>query len=433
MVPNPSIMQAVEALGYRVTVGDVATQAGMQVDLAQRELMVLASEAGGHLQVAESGDIAYLFPQNFRTVLRNKYFQIQLQEWWEKVWRVLFYLIRISFGIILILLIVLTILAIVVISSSRSGDDRRDDDRSDGGGIVFMPNFWMGDWFWFFGWGDDRPYQQRQRYQADDKPQLNFLEAVFSFLFGDGIPNRDLEERRWQAIATTIRNHQGAVIAEQIAPYLDEVGEGFANEYEEYMLPVLVRFNGVPEVSPDGQLVYHFPDLQTTAEQNRPRSVAAYLREYTWKFSQAGAGQIILAAGLGGVLFVLSLALGSALPTTGSELDALFSMLFQVSLGYSTAYLSIPLVRYFWIQWRNGKIAARNEQRQARAEALNNADETVLKKLQFARQFAVETVVSRENLAYTTETGLTEQELAQADKIDAEWQQRLESSTSGQD
>jgi len=87
MAPNPTIMQAVEHLGYRVT-GDV-TQAGLNVNLAQG-LLTLATDAGGHLQVAESGEIVYLFPQNFRAILRNKFLRLRLQEWWKKSWRVCF-------------------------------------------------------------------------------------------------------------------------------------------------------------------------------------------------------------------------------------------------------------------------------------------------------------------------------------------------------
>ncbi len=81
MAPNPNIMQAVEQLGYRVTVGDVTTQAGLNINLAQQGLLTLATDAGGHLQVAESGEIVYLFPKNFRAILRNKFLRLRLQEW----------------------------------------------------------------------------------------------------------------------------------------------------------------------------------------------------------------------------------------------------------------------------------------------------------------------------------------------------------------
>ena len=120
MTPNPQIVQSVEQLNYRVTVGDVAAQAGLELNLAQQGLLALAADAGGHMQVADSGEVVYLFPQNFRSILRDKYWSLRLQQWWEKVWKVLFYIIRISFGVILIASIILMLVAIAVIVISVS-------------------------------------------------------------------------------------------------------------------------------------------------------------------------------------------------------------------------------------------------------------------------------------------------------------------------
>jgi hypothetical protein len=430
-------MRAVEELNYRVTVGDVASQAGLDVRIAEQGLLALASEAGGHLQVAESGEIAYLFPKNFRSILQNKSLKLRLQALWNRVWRVLFYLIRISFGVFLITSIVLILLAITIIliamSSSRSDDNR---GHSSGGGALFIPHFWFGpDLFWIFTpdyYSDRTRYRRRQSRRTGSDSQMNFLEAVFSFLFGDGDPNADLEERRWRAIANVIRNQQGAVIAEQVAPYLDDVGEGYSREYEEYMLPILTRFNGRPEVSPEGQLVYHFPELQVTATEPASSSVMAYLKELPWRFSEASSGQLVLAASLGGVNLVGALVLGSLLRggTIAAQLGGLVAFvnaIYGVLLGYGIAFLAIPLIRYFWLRGRNGRVEVRNDKRRERAEALNQPDAIVQHKLAYARQFASQTVIDSRDLAYTTETDLTEQELAQADKIDAEWRRRLES------
>lgn len=430
MAANPSIMQAVEQLGYRVTVGDVAAKAGLDLNVTQQGLLALASDAGGHLQVAESGEIAYQFPQNFRAILQNKFLRLRLQEWWQKIWKVLFYLIRISFGIALLVSIVLIFVAIALIlitfNSSRDSDDSRRDDY--GGGTIFVPYYWFGsDWFWVFYPDYDTPqYQYRRR----EKSQLNFLEAVFSFLFGDGNPNANLEERRWQEIATAIRNNGGAVVAEQIAPYLDNLGEGYSREYEDYMLPVLTRFNGSPEVSPDGQIVYRFPELQVTAAQQHQQPIPAYLQELPWRFSSASSGQNILSIGLGGLNLIGGLVLGNLLAggTVAAKLGGLVAFvqsIYWLLLGYGTAFLTVPLIRYFWIQWRNSKIDFRNQQRQARAIQLNQPSADLQKKIAYARQFAAETVIDRENLVYTTETDLLEQEIEHKDQIDAEWQRRL--------
>ena len=433
MAPNPTIMQAVEQLGYRVTVGDVAAKAGLDVNFAQRELLTLASEAGGNLQVAESGDIAYLFPNNFRDILRNKFLRLQLQEWWQKIWRILFYLIRISFGIVLVASILLIFVAITILLSSGSDNNGGGEGGGGGGGggrgFFFFPYFWN-DLLWIFYWNHDEPYYQQRSRLTGQKPQMSFLEAVFSFIFGDGNPNHNLEERKWSDIATAIRNSRGAVVAEQIAPYLDNLGQGYAREYEEYMLPALARFDGRPEVSPQGQIVYHFPQLQTTATERNSQPVAAYLREMLWRFSNASSGQIMLAAGLGAVNLVGALVLGNLLSNSAiaSGFIGFVSAIYPMILIYGVGFLAIPLIRYFWIQWKNSRIEARNQERQQRAMLLNEPDANLLQKLAYAREFAAENVLTGEDLAYTTETELTQQELEQSAKIDAEWQRRIDRS-----
>jgi len=437
MAPDPTIMKAVEQLGYRVTVGDVAARAGLNINLAQQGLLALASNAGGHLQVAESGEIAYLFPKNFRSILRNKFLRLQLQEWWEKVWRVLFYLIRISFGIILMVSIGLIVAAISIIliamamSSDSSGGDGGgggSGSSSGGGGL------WS--FFWFFDSGSDRrDYREssstRFSSESPQKKEMNFLEAVFSFLFGDGNPNADFEERRWQEIGIVIRNAGGAVAAEQIAPYLDNLGEGYERESEDYMLPVLTRFDGRPEVSPEGEIVYHFPELQTTAKSWEPQPVSGYLRERLWRFSKATSGQIMVSLGLGAFNIVGALVLGSLLKGgIAAQLGgfvAFVNSIYWILLVYGIGFLAIPLIRYFWIQLKNERVETRNQKRQEQAIALNEAPTALQKKIAYAQRFAAQNVIKEENLVYTSETDLLDQELERSDQIDAEWRRRLES------
>ncbi|MBF2084832.1 hypothetical protein [Thermoleptolyngbya sp. C42_A2020_037] len=430
MALDAELMKAVERLNYRVTAGDLASLAGLDVKRAEQGLLALASEAGGHMQVSDAGDIAYVFPRNFRQVLQNKYFRLRLQSWWSKVWRVMFYLIRISFGIALvasIILIAIAIIAAMLALSAAQGDNDRDFD---GGGMVMLPRMWIGpDWFWIFLPDTDRRYRREQAENASDpKNQMSFLEAVFSFLFGDGNPNANLEERRWRAIANVIRNQRGVVVAEQVTPYLDQVNTA-TTDLEDYMLPVLTRFNGRPEVTPTGELVYHFPELQVTAQQQQRLSVAAYLKELPWRFSQATSGQLMMAAGLGVVNIVGALMLGGLLRGGAAALGGIVGFvggIYGLLLAYAIGFVTVPLVRYLWIQGRNKAIATRNEMRQRRAEALNRLGPKIQEKLAFAQQFALESVVDEANLAYNTQEDLTAQELAQADKIDAEWRRRLE-------
>ncbi|MEO1069844.1 MAG: hypothetical protein AAFW95_12095, partial [Cyanobacteria bacterium J06638_6] len=185
-------------------------------------------------------------------------------------------------------------------------------------------------------------------------------------------------------------------------------------------------------------IVYQFPELQVTAKARRTIKPPQFLRELPRRFSQATSGQVMTAIGLGGANLVGALALGSMLQNNAAlvaELGgvvALAHSLYWVLLGYGAAFLSIPLVRYFWVQRQNSKIEARNTEREQRVAALKQLTDDLQEKLTFAETLSGQTVLSTDDLAYTTEADLTEQEAAQKDKIDAEWQRLLEKRQGGQ-
>lgn len=430
--PNTAIMQSIEELNYRVTVGDVASKSGLDVKIVQQELLNIISDTNGNLQVAETGDIAYLFSPNFRSILKNKYWQLRWQKWLQKAWQIIFYLIRISFGILLVSSIVLMLIAILVIvvainSKNDSDSDSNSNSGRGGGGFFFLPRFWFSpDIFWIF-----TPDYQQRRYERQlsnsRENELNFLESIYSFLFGDGNPNINFEEKRWQIIATVIQNNNGAIIAEQLAPYLDNIN--IYNERDEgYILPVLIRFNGYPEVSDKGEIIYYFPELQIKAQTREKVAISPYLKENLWQFSLATSTQKILAIGLGGVNIILALILGSLLtPELAQEIGdfiLFIDFLYPLLLTYGVTYLTIPLIRYFWLQNRNQKVNKRNYQREEKANLLKSSDELALK-INYAQQFANQTIISSDNLAYSTEKDLLDQQLTQKDKIDEEWEKRL--------
>jgi hypothetical protein len=423
MAPRTVVMEAVEKLNYRVTIGDVAAQSGLDLNTAQREIVALAAETGGNIQVAESGEIAYKFAPNFRQILVSRSFWLQVNESLKGVWKWVFYGIRISFGILLVASILIVVVGIIAatiaLNSQNRSDNDRDDRRSDrgnngGGGFIFLGGWGnpFGNPFMMFA----PDYYEPQRMRARDPDEMNFLESVFSFLFGDGNPNADLDEHRWREIASMIRTHDGVVIAEQIAPYLDETSRLEGDEY--FVIPVLSKFNGFPEVSEAGTLAYKFPELQKVAAERKSKTKSAYLQEKIWKFSQAPQGKIALAIGLGIFYLVASLYLGSLLgdPRLAKSLVGLLGFIkaaYGFLLGYAVLFLSTPLVRYFVLQYLNKGIGDRNQKRSASAEKLLKPSSTLREKLDFARTFAMkQEAIDQDNLAYTTEQDLADQEYA---------------------
>ena len=401
---DDSILKYIEQLGYRMTAADLSSKSGLNIDFAQQELLKLASATSGELEVSNTGDILFIFPKNFRNVLRSKFLKFRLKEWWRINWKILFYIIRVSFGLLLIISLIFVGTLLALISTILTRGDSADSIF--GNLIIFLVNFVFNtDVLWLLSYEfilETNP--------SNKKGNISFLAAIFSFIFGDGNPNFDLEERRWSIIGQVVTNNYGAVVAEQIAPYLDEINQ----DNEDYVLPVLIKFNGFPEVSPSGEIIYHFPDLQVTANQSENQEIPPYLKEYLWKFSRASTKQLVIIAGLVSTNFILSVILGILLKGNTAiavgGLLAFTNSVYWVLLTYSAFLLPIPLIRYIWIKFKNRNIKKRNKKRASRASLLDTLNDKIKKKLEYARSFAFKKVFTNKDVVYQTETNLLDQE-----------------------
>ncbi|KAK4480826.1 hypothetical protein RD792_011677 [Penstemon davidsonii] len=173
---------------------------------------------------------------------------------------------------------------------------------------------------------DPNYYRRRRVRKGDGGNGMNFIESIFSFVFGDGDPNQGIEEERWKLIGQYIASNGGVVTAEELAPYLDL--ESTANmDDESYILPVLLRFDGQPEVDEEGNILYRFPSLQRTAAPKRSGrkeyvgkkwtdwvgGVEKFFKEKKWEFSKTTASERAMVAGLGGLNLFGVIILGTML------------------------------------------------------------------------------------------------------------------------
>jgi hypothetical protein len=255
--------------------------------------------------VNTNGELIYTFPPNISSVIAStstKYKSIQL--WQEKVYPSLLYATKLGFGLVLFASLIAIFSTIFFILSSGGGSSSdRDDDRrgrreggfgGGGGGMPMgMGGFWGPSPFDFFYY---RPYYSRYyvvgggraRQQQRNSDELGFLESVFSYVFGDGNPNGDVESRRISLAAAMIREYGGAVTAEQLAPFCNDapmpllstalvanngggsskLGEERAYVDESFVLPIVTQLDGEPRVTDEGDIVYVFPELMTSASSS---------------------------------------------------------------------------------------------------------------------------------------------------------------------
>lgn len=219
----------------------------------------------------------------------------------------------------------------LLIFLSIAGSSDSDNRGRRGGGFVYFPDFWLLTDDRSRARGRTRSHGRRKPQRGDEEPadvSMTFMQAVTSWVFGDGDPNTGFEDARWAAAAAYIQAHGGVVAAEEMRPFLDGADDSSAagvrsrffcktpfrghrcavlitmpsavlirllllpesppclsmfivvcqcssmqfvcktylwNVQEEaYMLPLLLRLEGEAVID-DGVLLYRFPELQKRA------------------------------------------------------------------------------------------------------------------------------------------------------------------------
>ncbi|XP_074269102.1 uncharacterized protein At5g03900, chloroplastic [Silene latifolia] len=428
-------MDAIDSLGGRVTIGDVAAKAGLKLTQAQKALQALAADTNGFLEVSDEGDVLYVFPNDYRSKLVAKSLRMKIEPWAEKAKSAAEYLIRVSFGTTLIASIVIVFTAIIAIATSaESNRESNSNSRRRRGDSFINLDFALyntRDLFWYW----DRDYYRRGP-RRTDKQGMNFLESVFSYVFGDGDPNQGIEEERWKMIGQYITSNGGVVTADELAPYLDVYTKD--KNDDSYILPVLLRFDGQPEVDEEGNILYRFPSLQRTASFNRTGKkeyvgtrwsdwdgrVQEFFEEKKLQFSKTNVADRAAVIGLGALNFFGVIVLSTLLKDMAVKPNGFISFaesLLPLLQVYAGSFFAIPLVRWLFILKTNTEIEKRNQLRKLRAQALVSPDLSLKRKLLSARDMAQRTVIGKDRIVYSTEKGLDEQ-----DYEEQEWERRFE-------
>lgn len=411
------VLKTIDSLGRKVTAADVALKSGLPVLQVEQDLNEIASETKGNLKVGEKGDIVYTYPLNFEATYLSRGMELFFQRLGDWLFKAAFFLLRISFGVMLVLSFVIVVLLIflVIMFYSRIGGRDSDGDRGyddyDGGwgGGGFHLSFWdwmlIRDLFLWQAYSRDYrsdPYDRYNRPTINKPQKTNFFFNVFSFLFGDGDPNGNLEERKWAMIAEAIRENNGVVTADQLAPYTG------SNE-DDAMLPVLVRFQGKPVVTDAGNIVYEFSSLKATAQSPWPGELPQYLSEFTWKFSNVRSDQLLPVYILAALNFIGSWFL--FLQMDYISVLYKFAPLIQALVVYGTLFLVVPAVRAFGISVANKNIEERNKERMQYWSKISAPQAELEKKLEEAKRLSFKREIQKDqDSVYTTEKDVLDQE-----------------------
>jgi hypothetical protein len=248
-------------------IADICAGTGLALARVRELVTRAADEYGGRFEVTESGEILYSFPRGF--VSRYRGLAPALKKWGHRLLRALtalgIFLFKLwiavmlvgYFGVFMVILLCALALAMgagIAVSRKSSRNSRRGSEWNVNGmflaGRVF--ELFMRIWFYSMAVSDKRGNTGR------GGPRGRPLHrSVFSFVFGDGDPNRDYGALEKRAFIAYVQSHQGVVSLPELMA-LTGLPPGRA---EEYIIRLCVEFSGSPEATEEGTVVYRFDEL----------------------------------------------------------------------------------------------------------------------------------------------------------------------------
>lgn len=366
--PDPTrastlVRTALKKADGRATVGDVVSATGLPRAEAESTLRALLESRRGHLEVGETGTLVYRFDPRLLERNAEPFLSRAASQVWAvfreafKVWIVL--MLVVYFVVFVALLI-----AALVASQSRGGGRGRGRGfglgRGRGGGF---PSFWFWYFFWRPGWGWRRPYyghRWEQRYgRGSREEKVPFLKRVFSFVFGPDVP-RPTQLQKDRSVIRLIRARRGVLTPMELVQH---TGLRLF-EAEEEMARLMGAYEGDVRVTPDGVLVYMFPELMVSVagrvSQREPDPAWRRLEPAeSWTGNEAKSNALI--AGMNG--FNLAAALSAPwliFPQLGFGGTLAWFGLVWVPAIFSALFFTIPLLRLFGVRRRNRQRQERN-------------------------------------------------------------------------
>ena len=257
-----------------LTVSDMCAATALPLSQVKELIPRAADEYSAQLKVTESGQIIYSFPNGFKS--RYHGFGVTMARFFEKFIKGLGIVSSFLFKIwIMVMLIgyflLFMALALGSIFLSLAGNSKNSNRRS-GGGFVSYGLFRFIWRLWFYSEMADsmkgrssRSFsgQQSRRASAGTRP---LHKAIFSFVFGDDDVNKGADIACKKAIIAYVQSHKGII---SMPEFMAISGKSPADA-EPALLAFCVEYNGSPEASEDGTIVYRFEELlQRTQTQDR--------------------------------------------------------------------------------------------------------------------------------------------------------------------
>jgi hypothetical protein len=356
-----------------------------------RELLPRAAdEYSARLEVTESGEIRYSFPRGF--VSRYRGFRAGFKRFREKfgkgikiffagLFKVWIMAMLVGYFAVFMLIALASLFLSIAARYSNTNNRRHDS----GGGLYLASSlFNLIIRLWFYSELTRSADSRRSRRGGGNagSPGRPLHRAIFSFVFGDGDPNKDWEVREKKAFIAYVQANRGVISLPEYMALTGLNTEGAERE----LMARCSEFGGSPEASEEGTILYRFDELLLRTDQgNRSFPADTPIRRLR-KFSSNKKNMnawfgLINTVNLfcGGYFFYHAFNTGAVfteVPAAGFSLYARTSELFShavhnplpligiglglVPLVFSVLFWLIPGIRYFSEKKENERIKLNN-------------------------------------------------------------------------
>ncbi|MBN2441362.1 MAG: hypothetical protein JXJ04_08445 [Spirochaetales bacterium] len=249
------------------TIADLVSASGLPKFQVEEAIKVVSNEYRGHMKVSESGELLYYFPQGMRNQVKGFIPGLKrfLSSFGKVLIRILTFLFKIWIMVMLVgyfvLFLVILIAAVAAaIAISFGGKGNR---RSSGKGGVFYLVIKLFELFariWFYG-----QIMKGPRIKAKGRP---LHKAVFAFVFGEPDPQKEWENDERKYVISYIQSHKGIITLEELMAI---TGKNTA-EANELINSYLLEYEGEPQVTGQGSIIFFFPELLRTAQSVTARN-----------------------------------------------------------------------------------------------------------------------------------------------------------------
>lgn len=273
---DQALTQVLRGKKGRLTKADAVTASGLPTHIVDESLERLLKRYRSRLEVTDDGELLYSFDPSLArrdeaTLVEHLKAGARVLAragmWLFKAW-------------IMVTLVVYVVAFVALMLAIMFSGNRRDDDRGfgrGGGDLGWLWWFFLPDWRYGYGHNDawGRPLQSaRARPGIAGGPKKKFIYSVFDFVFGPARPALDKLADEREALAY-IREHEGRITATDLVKLF---GWSYPKSEEE-VTRLLVDYDGDPEVTDEGVIVYSFPKLLRSAGEN----VAMTTWKPTWE------------------------------------------------------------------------------------------------------------------------------------------------------